>query len=138
MALDFTPSARPHGAQRMFSMTILVVEAFLVFFAALVAHQLIPEDRVLTWTWTLLTALALLLCSRLLARGAWPYLLGAVLQIPVILLGLQVNAMWVLGLAFAALYVFGVIKGHQLDAEKDAVDARVLAERAAEDGPTGA
>ena len=56
MALDLTPSARPHGAQRMFSMTILVVEVFLVFFAALVAHQLIPEDRVLLATGTHLAA----------------------------------------------------------------------------------
>src|SRR5699024_8724754 len=60
--LDLTPSSRPHGAQRMFSATILVIEAFVVFFAALAAHQLVPEDRVLTWSWGLLTLLALVLC----------------------------------------------------------------------------
>lgn len=133
MALDLTPSPRAHGAQRMFSATILVLEAFVVFFAVLVAHQLLPGDRALTWSWGLATALGLVACAGLLRRGAWPYWLGLALQLPVILLGLQVPAMWVLGIGFAALYVFGAVKGHQLDREKDAVDAAV---RAAEgDGP---
>lgn len=129
MGLDLTPSIRPHGGQRMIAATLLVIEAFVVFFAVLVAHQLAPEDRVVTWTWGLLTVLALVLCSGLLRRGAWPYWLGLALQLPVILLGLQVTAMWVVGLAFAALYTYGIFKGHQLDREKDAVDAEVWATR---------
>lgn len=130
MAADLTPSPRPHGAQRMFSATTLVIEAFVVFFAALAAHQLIPEDRVLTWTWGLVTVLALVLCAGLLRRGAWPYWLGLALQVPVVLLGLQLTPMWVVGGGFALLYAYGAFKGHQLDREKDAVDAAVLAERA--------
>ena len=130
MALDLTPSPRPHGAQRMISATILVIEAFVVFFAVLVAHQLAPGDRILTWTWGLLTVLALVLCTGMLKRGAWPYWLGLVLQLPVILLGSQVTAMWVVGIGFGALYAYGIFKGHQLDGEKDAVDAEVWAARA--------
>ena len=130
MALDLTPSPRPHGAQRMFSATTLVIEAFVVFFAALAAHQLVPEDRVLTWTWSLLTLLALVLCSAMLRRGAWPYWLGLLLQLSVVLLGLQLTPMWVVGLGLAALYTYGVFKGHQLDAEKDAVDTAVHEARA--------
>ena len=134
MDLDLTPSARPHGAQRMIASTILVIEAFVVFFAALVAHQLAPGDRLLTWTWSLLAMLLLVLCSGLLRRGAWPYWLGLVLQLPVILLGIQVTAMWVVGILFAALYAYGIVKGHQLDAEKDSVDAEVWAARSGEPG----
>ncbi|AXK44544.1 DUF4233 domain-containing protein [Brachybacterium saurashtrense] len=134
MDLDLAPSPRPHGAQRMFCATILVIEAFVVFFAVLAAHQLVPEDRVLTWVWGLLTVLALLGCSGMLRRGAWPYWLGMVLQLPVILLGLQVTAMWVVGAGFAALYAYSTFKGHQLDREKDAVDAEVLRAREQE-GP---
>lgn len=126
---SLTPSQRAHGAQRSFAATILVLEAFVSFFAVLVAHQLVPEDRTLTWTWGLLVAAAMLLCSGLLRRGAWPYLAGFVLQIPMVLLGLQVPAMWAVGGAFAVLYVYAVLKGHQFDVEKDAVDRRVLAER---------
>lgn len=125
MDLDLTPSPRPHGAQRMFTATLLVIEAFVVFFAVLVAHQLAPTDRALTWTWGGLLILALLACSGRLRRGARPYWLGLALQLPLILLGLQVTAMWVVGPALAALVAFGVVKGHQLDREKDAVDAEV-------------
>jgi len=117
----------------MIAATMLVIEAFVVFFAVLVAHQLLPEDRLVNWVWGLLTVVALMLCSGLLRRGAWPYWLGLALQLPVILLGLQVTAMWVVGLAFAALYTYGVFKGHQLDGEKDVVDAEVWASRAQAD-----
>ncbi|GAA1488605.1 DUF4233 domain-containing protein [Brachybacterium sacelli] len=129
MAPDLTPSPRPHGAQRMFSATTLVIEAFVVFFAVLVAHQLAPDARVSTWVWGILTALALVACSGMLRRGAWPYWVGIALQVPTILLGLRVGAMWVVGIAFAALFVYGAFKGHQLDREKDTVDARVRAAR---------
>lgn len=130
MPLDLTPSARAHGAQRMLSATTLTVEALVALFAALVAHQLVPEHRVATWILACLTALGLIATAGLLRRGAWPYVLGALLQIPVILMWLLVPAMWVLGIGFAILYVYGVLRGHRWDAEKDAVDRRVLAERA--------
>ncbi len=93
-----SPSQRAHGAQRMIAATVLVVQALVTFFAVLVAHQLDADQRTLNWTWGgLVTAVALVLCSGLLRRGAWPYLLGLVLQIPVILLGLSVPAMFVVG-----------------------------------------
>lgn len=136
MALDLSPSPRPHGAQRIFSATTLVIEAFVVFFAVLVAHQLTPDARVSTWVWGIVTALALVGCSGLLRRGAWPYWVGIALQIPMILLGLRVSAMWVVGLALAALFVYGAFKGHQLDREKDAVDARVRAARSEDERPS--
>ena len=128
MDLDLTPSARSHGAQRMITATVLVCESLVVFFALLVAHQLVPGDRAVTWTWGIVTAVALLMCGGLLRRGAWAYWLALVLQLPVILLGLQVGAMWVVGIAFAVMLAYGIVKGRQLDAEKDAVDARVRSE----------
>lgn len=137
MPLDLTPSARPHGAQRMLSATTLTIEALVVLFAALAAHQLVPEHRGVTWALAGSTGLALLATAGLLRRGAWPYVLGALLQIPMIAMGAVIPAMWVLGPAFALLYVYGVIRGHRWDAEKDDVDARVLAERAAEDSAAG-
>lgn len=137
MRLDLTPSARPHGAQRMLSATTLVVEALVVLFAALVAHQLSPEHRPLTWALAGVIAVLLLATSGMLRRAAWPYVLGGVLQVPVVLMGLAVPAMWVLGIGFAAFYVYVVLRGNQWDAEKDEVDRRVLAERAAaESAPT--
>ena len=134
MTLDLTPSPRSHGAQRMITATVLVCEALVVFFAVLVAHQLAPGDRALTWTWGLVTAVALLLNGGLLRRGAWAYWLAIALQVPVILLGLQVGAMWAVGIGFAAMLVYGIVKGRQLDREKDAVDAELGADGDAEHG----
>ena len=134
MDLDLTPSTRSHGAQRMITATVLVCEALVVFFAVLVAHQLAPGDRALTWTWGITTAVVLLLNGGLLSRGAWAYWLALALQIPVILLGLQVGAMWVVGIGFAVMLAYGIVKGRQLDREKDAVDEEILAGRDAEDG----
>lgn len=128
------PSPRRNGAQRMFASATLTTEALVVFFAVLVAHQLSPESRVLNWNWGLFTSVALIACSGMLSRGAWVYLAGIILQVPVILLGLEVPAMWVVGAGFAALYLYGVLKGHTLDQQKDAVDARWYAEHGDEDG----
>lgn len=121
---DLTPSPRAHGAQRMLSATTLTIEALVVFFAVLVAHQLSPDHRVLTWVWGVALAVALVLLSGCLKRGAWPYYAGMILQLGVLALGVLVPAMWVIGLVLGGLYVFGVYKGHQLDAEKDEVDRR--------------
>ncbi|PWH06707.1 DUF4233 domain-containing protein [Brachybacterium endophyticum] len=135
MLPDLTPSRRPHGAQRMLSSTTLTVEALVAFFAALVSHQLNPADRLPVWSLSLVTALLLVACAGMLRKRGWPYVLGAVLQIPMILLGIWVPAMWIVGILFAALYVFGVLKGHTLDAQKDAVDARYWAAHP-EDAPS--
>jgi uncharacterized membrane protein YadS len=108
----------------MLSATTLVTEAAVLLFAALVSHQLNPGDRVLVWTLAIVLAILLTAIGGLLPRlnSAWPYVVAAVLQIGVILLGLWVPAMWFFGVGLAALYVFGVIWGHRKDAEKDAVD----------------
>lgn len=130
MSLNLRPSDRPHGAQRMLSMTTLVVEALVVLFAALVAHQLVPGHRVAVWTTAIITAVLLVAVGGMARRGgAVVFVIGAVLQIPVLLMGIWVPAMWVIGALFAVLYVYGVLQGHRWDAEKDAVDQRVLAER---------
>ncbi|MDO5661385.1 MAG: DUF4233 domain-containing protein [Brachybacterium sp.] len=126
--VDLTPSPRKHGAQRMFSSTTLTVEAFVVFFAGLVAHPLVADQRAVTWTFALLTAALLLLSAGLLRRGAIGYWLGVLAQLPMILMGIWVPLMWVLGPGFAVLYGYGVVTGRRLDREKDEIDARAIAE----------
>src|SRR5699024_12846367 len=97
----------------MFSATALVLAVCVVFFPLLAAHQLVPDQRALSWTWGGLTILALLVVAGMLRRGAWPYLIGMVVQIPVVALGLQVSAMWVVGSCLALLYVYGGFEGEQ-------------------------
>lgn len=120
---SLTPSQRPHGAQRILASTTLVVEALVMVFAALVAHQLSPGTRAPVWTLALVTAVLLVLTSGMLKKRAWPYAMGALLQLPLVAMGIWVGAMWAVGLLFAAIYVYSVLIGRKLDAEKDAVDA---------------
>ncbi|WP_058235502.1 DUF4233 domain-containing protein [Devriesea agamarum] len=128
-----TPSPRKGGAQRMFSATTLILEAFVVFFAMLVAHGLDEGTRLLSWTLGGVLAVALLVVAGSLR--AWSgYLAGIVLQVGIISMGAFVPMMWWIGLGFAVLYVFGLLKGHQLDREKDEVDRKILAEHGADAG----
>lgn len=120
------PSPRKGAAQRTLSMTMLVVEAFIVFFAMLVAHGLMPQQRGTTWIYGGAVAAAMLIVAMMMraSRAGWPYLAGFVLQLAMILMGLWVAPMWVIGVAMAVLYTYSVVKGRQFDREKDIIDAR--------------
>lgn len=131
MRFDLTPSTRKGGAQRMLSTTTLICEACVVFFATLAAFGLEPDARGLNTTLGLMISVALALVSGLFNNGkAWPYWLGLALQVPVLAYGFVVGAMFYVGLAFAVLYWWGLVKGHSMDAEKDEIDAKVLAQEA--------
>ncbi len=130
--VDITPSTRKSGAQRMLCATILACEAFVALFGGLVAHGLAPDTRLVSWILALVLLVVFILAARLLSKGqAWPYWFGLALQAPLILFGLFVPAMYVVGAFFAVLYWLGVVKGRQLDREKDAIDRRVLGDDAA-------
>ncbi len=130
-AVDITPSTRKSGAQRMLCATTLACEAFVALFGGLVAHGLAPETRIASWILALALLIVFLLAARLLSKGrAWPYWFGLALQVPLILFGLFVPVMYVVGAFFAVLYWLGVVKGRQLDREKDAIDRRVLGDDA--------
>lgn len=123
MPIDLTPSAREHGAQRMLTATTLICEAFVVFFATLAAHGLDPAGRSGNWTAGLALVAALaLLPGAMRAPKAWPYWAGVILQLCAIAYGFVVPAMWVIGFFFATVYVPSVLKGNQMDREKDEID----------------
>lgn len=124
---DFTPSRRKGAAQFSLSATTLICEALVIFFATLVAHGLLPELRSVSWPVGLgLAVLLVVAAAAMRTASAWPYWLGLLLQIPVILTGLLVPAMYVVGAGFAILYLVCVVKGHRMDLQKDEVDRRVL------------
>lgn len=127
MSWDFTPSPRAHGAQRMLCATVLICEAFVVFFAVLVAYGLYPDNRGFSVGIGMVIALALGLVPGLFRREvAWPYVLGLALQLPVLAYGVIIPAMAVIGAGFAVLYWLSLVKGGRADREKDAVDRAVL------------
>lgn len=110
---------RPRSARRQFGSTILVLEAFVVFFAILVALGLDagPAGRI----WLLGGSLALA-CLLLAGVVSWPggYVVGSALQLVLVAGGVIVPAMFFVGGIFAALWVAAMLLGGRIDAERKA------------------
>ena len=108
-------SARP--ARRLFAATILTFEAFVAFFAALVAYGLrLAEPAVIAALGGGIVLVALLAAG--LLRRPVGYLLGWVVQVWVVLSGLLLPAMFVVGGVFAVLWVVGWRVGGRIDRER--------------------
>ena len=99
--------------QRTFCSTVLVSEAMVVFFAALVAKDLSDVS-----TGTLLAsaggfALAcILLCGAL--RAPWGYAVGTALQVLLIASGAWLTAMFFIGVLFAVLWVASIVLARRI------------------------
>jgi len=99
--------------------SVLVLEAFLVFFAVLAASRLSDSPAGLVWGGGLGLAVVLLLASGLVRRP-WGIALGWALQVVVVLGGLVLPAMFALGGLFALLW-FGMIRlGRKVERDRAA------------------
>lgn len=101
---------------------ILVFEAMVVFFAALVAKDLGDLDGTVLWTGCAVLVLACLVVAGMLRRG-WALAAGSVLQVAVVATGLVEPAMFFVGSLFAGLWVLAIVLGRrvvrlQADAER--------------------
>lgn len=105
---------------------MLVLEAFVVLFAALVAYGLRATAPGTVWLLGGGLALSLLLAAGLL-RQPGGYVVGSVLQVAVVAGGVLVPLMFVVGGIFAVLWVVSLRLGTRIDRER--------AERASDAGP---
>jgi hypothetical protein len=107
----------PRSARRQFAATILVLEAFVVGFAALVAFGLRAAEPAVVWGLGGGLALSLLLAAGVLG---WPggYVVGSVLQAAVLAVGAVVPMMWVVGGVFVILWVVALRLGERIDRER--------------------
>ncbi len=96
---------------------MLVLEAFVVVFAALVAAGLRVADPATVWLLGGALALALVLAAGLL-RGPGGYVVGSALQVAVVAGGLLVPLMFVVGGIFAVLWVVSLRLGARIDRER--------------------
>lgn len=111
-------SARPaRSARRQFAATMLVLEACVVLFAALVAYGLEVAEPRAVWLLGGGLALSLLLAAGLL-RQPGGYVVGSVLQVAVVAGGLLVPLMFVVGGIFAALWIVSMRLGARIDRER--------------------
>ena len=112
---------KPRSIKMMFASSVLSIEAFIVFFAALAAFGLSARD----WTtagkaWLMggsvvLAIIFLLTCGVL--RKPWGYPLGWALQVVLIATGVLVPAMFVIGVLCALAWWYAVVKGGSMDRE---------------------
>lgn len=121
------------SAKIQFTSTTLLLEAFLVLFATLVAYGL----RTVPYAWpdrmqvpsgpaiwivggTLMVVLILL--SRMVG-GPGGYVAGSVVQLPVIACGFAVPLMFLVGGIFVVLWIVSLRLGGRIDRERAAYDA---------------
>jgi hypothetical protein len=112
----------PRSARRQFAATILVLEAFVVGFAALVAFGLRSAEPVVVWGFGGGLALSLVLAAGVLGRPGG-YVVGSVLQVAVLAVGVVVPMMWVVGGVFVILWVVALRLGGRIDRERTERDA---------------
>lgn len=96
---------------------MLVLEACVVLFAALVAYGLEVAEPRQVWLLGGGLALSLLLAAGLL-RQPGGYVVGSVLQVAVVAGGLLVPLMFVVGGVFALLWIAALRLGARIDRER--------------------
>ncbi len=119
------PAGPPRSARRQFAATILVLEAFVVLFAGLVAFGLREVDPAVVGLGGGALTLSLVLAAGVLRRPGG-YVVGSILQVPLMATAFVVPMMLVVGLIFVALWVVALRLGGRIDRER--------AERIAADG----
>lgn len=98
---------------RTLASSVLVGEAFVVFFATLVATDLSDIDDGALWLVGGGAAVACLLVAGLL-RYQWAYIAGSLLQVLVIAAGVVVPVMFFLGAIFALLWGLAIYLGRRV------------------------
>lgn len=116
-AAEGVSARRQRPAKHLFAATILTLEAFVVFFASLVAFGLRLGEPGAIAAIGGGVALTALLAAGLLGRGVG-YLLGWVVQVWLLLSGLLIPAMFVVGGVFALLWFVGLRVGGRIDRER--------------------
>jgi hypothetical protein len=107
---------------RVLASAVLVAEAFVVFFATLVAQALSHLGAGTVWAiGGTLSLLCLLVCG--LLRHRWGYVLGSALQVVLLLSGLVVTTMFFLGAVFAVLWGLAIVLGRRGERARAAMQA---------------
>lgn len=123
---------RKKSAKVQFASTTLMLEAFLIMFATLVAYGLrdIPSVWIvkevpsagMIWAFGGILFVILLLLSRML-HSPGGYLAGTLVQLPVLACGFAVPMMFGLGAVFLVLWFVALRLGGKIDRERAEYDA---------------
>jgi hypothetical protein len=115
------------SVRTMFASSVLVMEAFIAFFATLTAYGLLGRELGDGGRTALLAAggalTLVLFVSPAFVRRPWGYPLGWALQVLLVATGLVVPAMFFVGILSALAWWYAVRTGARLDRENAARDA---------------
>lgn len=98
---------------------VLVLEAFLVFFATLVATRTAALPDATVWAGGAGLAAACVLAAGVVRRPGG-LAVGTVVQAAVLLTGVWVPLMWVLGAVFLAMWFWMIAVGRRIDRDRAA------------------
>jgi len=123
---------RKKSARLQFASTTLMLEAFLIVFATLVAYGLrsVPSVWIVSrvpssgaiWLAGGVLFVVVIAISRLLQTPGG-YVAGTLVQLPVLATGFAVPMMFVLGVVFVVLWFVSLRLGGRIDRERAAYDA---------------
>jgi len=116
------PVRRKRPAKPQFTQMTLLLEAFLVGFATLVAFGLRVAPPATVWTLGGVTALILVLISGYVGRPGG-YVAGSLAQLAVLGFGVLVPMMYGIGAVFVVLWIVSLRLGGRIDRERAAWDA---------------
>jgi hypothetical protein len=112
--VEAVSAPRRRGATESLLSIVLVLEAFVVFFVALVVFGLRILPPAAAFGGGALFIVVLVAASRA-ARYRWGWALGWVLQAALTATGILVPLMYVVGIGFAALFSYCFFTGRRLD-----------------------
>lgn len=98
---------------------VLVLEAFLVFFATLVASRTASLPGEVVWAGGLGLAVVCVLAAGVVRRPRG-LAVGTAVQVAILLTGIWVPLMWVLGAVFLAVWFWMVSIGRRIDRDRAA------------------
>ena len=105
---------RERGVTETLLSVVLALEAAVLFFATLAINGLtdIPSAVVVGGG---AGAIVLFVVVAMLQRYAWGVVLGGVLQVGLIATGLLVSAMYVVGVVFATLWIWCLVRARRIE-----------------------
>ena len=113
---------RKKAAKPQFTSTMLVLEAFVVFFATLVADKLVDAPSSKVWLAGGVLAVVLIVLSRLVSAPGG-YVAGSAVQIPLLAIGFVIPLMFPVAVVFVGMWVVSLWLGSKIDRERAEYDA---------------
>ena len=110
------------SAKVQFASTMLVLEAFVVVFATLVAVRLVDAPTSQVWLVGGVLAVVLVVLSRLVASPGG-YVAGSAVQVPFLAVSLVIPLMVVVAVVFVGMWAVSLWLGAKIDRERAAYDA---------------